>query len=356
MKRNLPYKNDFDTLSANVGLCVLLLGSPRQHVKSGNWIRRRVAFLISAILVLTLGVSSISAQEIASYKHYTLNQQLINPAASGMNGHKIMLNYVNRWNAFPGNPQTFTGAYNGPVGERIGLGAMLISDNLGSLNRTTGQLSYAYRLDIEDTKLSIGLSTGYERYKLQASALLGTGIDPNDPIIADAAEGYDVFDAAVGVHAELPDGFTAGLALPNLIRTRVDNNSDNESTESSLFKYFVLYAGYKAPLEEYNFEFEPSIQVRNVRNAPFQVDLNLLGYYADDQLIGGFTYTIGGGNGANILLGTRINKINILYSYGVSFADFQTYNNGSHEISLIFDLFNPDETEDDQDDRRKRRR
>src|SRR5690606_39381390 len=103
--------------------------------------------------------------------------------------------------------QTFTAGYNGMVSDKIGLGAMVISDNLGSLNKTSGVLSYSYQFDIEETRLSIGLSTGYERYKLQASALLGNGLDPGDPIIDQAANGYDVFDAAFGVHAKLPDGF-----------------------------------------------------------------------------------------------------------------------------------------------------
>lgn len=308
-------------------------------------------------VMLLFFVGQLQSQEIANYRHYTLNYHLVNPAASGMNGHVIMLNYINRWNAFPGNPQTFTGAYNGPAGEKIGLGAMIISDNIGSINRTIGQLSYAYRFMVEDTKLSFGLSTGIEKHRLQASALLGSGVDPTDILVIQAADGYTVFDASFGVHAKLPDGFQLGLAIPNLIRTRVDNNaSNNVANESTLFKYFVAYAGYRVPLEGYNFDFEPSIQVRNVRNAPFQVDLNLLGYYANDQLIGGFTYTVGGGNGANILLGTRINKVNIIYSYMVSFADFQSYNNGSHEISLKFDLFNPDAEVEEEDPRARRRR
>ena len=199
-------------------------------------------------------------------------------------------------------------------------------------------LSYAYQFDIEETRLSIGLSTGYERYKLQASALIGNGLDPGDPIIDQAANGYDVFDAAFGLHAILPDGFFAGVSLPNLIRTQVDSDASTVDDESTLFKYFVGYAGYRMDFPEYNFDFEPSLAIRKVRYAPFQVDFNLLGYYANDQLIGGFTYTLGGGNAANILLGTRINLMTILYSYGVSFSDFQSYNNGSHEISVKFDL------------------
>lgn len=297
---------------------------------------RFLPYIITAIFYLTTG--SLSAQEAGSHQHYKINYHLINPGATGMDGQVIMLNYISRWNAFPGNPQTFTAGYNGLVSDKIGLGAMIVSDNLGSLNKTSGVLSYAYQFNVEDTRLSIGLSTGYERYKLQASALVDQGLDPNDPVIDQAAKGYDVFDAAFGVHAKMPDGFFAGVALPNLIRTRVDSDASNTKDENTLFKYFIGYAGYRMELDDYNFDFEPSLAIRKVRNAPFQADLNLLGYYADDQLIGGFTYTIGGGNSANILLGTRINLMTILYSYGVSFSDFQTYSNGSHEISLKFDL------------------
>lgn len=306
-------------------------------------------YIIATVLTLTIG--HVTAQEAGSHQHYKINYHLINPGATGMNGQTIMLNYISRWNAFPGNPQTFTAGYNGLVSEKIGLGAMVISDNLGSLNKTSGVLSYAYQFDVEETRLSIGLSTGYERYKLQASALVDQGLDPNDPIIDQAAKGYDVFDAAFGVHAKLPDGFFAGVALPNLIRTRVDSDGSAADDENTLFKYFIGYAGYRKELEEYNFDFEPSLAIRKVRNAPFQVDLNMLGYYADDQLIGGFTYTIGGGNSANIILGTRINLMTIMYSYGVSFSDFQSYSNGSHEISLKFDLAH----KEDNDNGRKKR-
>ncbi|MBY5957952.1 PorP/SprF family type IX secretion system membrane protein [Membranicola marinus] len=293
-------------------------------------------YITATVLILTIG--KLTAQEAGSHQHYKINYHLINPGATGMDGQTIMLNYISRWNAFPGNPQTFTAGYNGLVSDKIGLGAMVISDNLGSLNKTSGVLSYAYQFDVEETRLSIGLSTGYERNKLQASALVDQGLDPNDPVIDQAARGYDVFDASFGVHALLPDGFFAGAALPNLIRTRVDSDADSAEEENTLFKYFIGYAGYRKELEEYNFDIEPSLAIRKVRHAPFQVDLNMLGYYADDQLIGGFTYSIGGGNSAHVLLGTRINLMTIMYSYGVSFSDFQTYSNGSHEISLKFDL------------------
>lgn len=309
---------------------------------------------IPYIFAIFCGVTTghLNAQESGSHQHYKINYHLLNPAATGMNGHMIMLNYISRWNSFPGNPQTFTAGYNGMISEKIGLGALVVSDNLGSLNKTAGALSYAYQFDIEETRFSIGLSTGYERYKLQASALVGNGLDPGDPIIDQAANGYDVFDAAFGVHARLPDGFFAGVSLPNLIRTRVDSDDNAADVESALFQYFIGYAGYRMELPEYNFDFEPSLAIRKVRNAPFQADFNLLGYYADDQLIGGFTYSLGGGNAAHILLGTRIDLMTILYSYGVSFSDFQSYSNGSHEISLRFDL---SRTEDENTNGRKRR-
>jgi Type IX secretion system membrane protein PorP/SprF len=37
-------------------------------------------------------------------------------------------------------------------------------------------------------------------------------------------------------------------------------------------------------------------------------------------------------------LGTRINKFRLFYSYDIALEDFQKYNNGSHELSISFEI------------------
>ncbi len=76
--------------------------------------------------------------------------------------------------------------------------------------------------------------------------------------------------------------------------------------------------------------------IRNLRNSPFQIDFNMKANFFEDQLVGGLTYTLGGGNRVAILLGTELTNFNIYYSYTTSFQVFQQYNNGTHEISIGF--------------------
>ena len=91
-------------------------------------------------------------------------------------------------------------------------------------------------------------------------------------------------------------------------------------------------------VDDLDFSFEPSVMLRNVRNVPSQIDINLMARFMDNQLTTGLSYRSLGALG--ILLGTQLSmgetsNIQIYYSYDVFFQQFQSYNNGSHEISLI---------------------
>src|SRR5690554_1264932 len=201
--------------------------------------KKNITLYILSILVLGMIHGKVSAQEAASYQHYKINYHLINPGAMGMKGQVIMLNYINRWNSFPGNPQAFTATFNGMVSDNIGLGAMVLFDNLRSVNKTAGVLCYAYQLDIEETRLSIGVSARYERYKSQAYALVGDRRDPDDATNKRAARAYVVFDAASWPHAQLTYRLFASLTMHNLVRTQVDTDANTTQPERTLSKDFI---------------------------------------------------------------------------------------------------------------------
>ena len=60
--------------------------------------------------------------------------------------------------------------------------------------------------------------------------------------------------------------------------------------------------------------------------------------FLDESLIGGLTYTAGGENRLGFLIGAKVSNLEFNYSYGLSFNEFQQYNNGSHEFSVKFNL------------------
>lgn len=294
--------------------------------------------------------SLLQGQTEGVYRHYLLSPIFINPAYSGFQDeHELIVNYNNNWAAFPGSPKLVTAAWNGPVGARIGLGAQISSETIASLVTTKAQMSYAFKFLLNDVDLSLGLATSYEQIRLQGEALLDPFFENGDIAIIDAVGGLKVFDAAIGVHGQASDVYF-GLNLPNLIRARVDTDPNIDTdAEASFFEHFLAYVGYNWKVQDYNFTLEPSLVVKNLRNSPFQVDFNMKANFFEDQLVGGLTYTLGGGNRVSVLLGTELTNLNIYYSYTSSFAQFQQYNNGGHEISVGFNFGNRKRKIEDED-------
>ena len=291
--------------------------------------------VLACILVSGMANKAIS-QEAGYFNHQYLQPILINPGATGFQGdHQILAGYKHMWSDFPDAPRTFTALYHGSFAESIGLGFQLISDRVGVGQLTHGQLNYAYRFAIDKVKLSIGLSTGLETYKItdtQGDIL----IDPSDPLLNEAIDGYLLFDGSVGLYGEADEKLFFGVSFPNLVKNRLTEISgDVNLPDFDEFNYAFLL-GYRFNIENYDFTVEPSITVKDLRYSPFLIDANLKFSFLDEQLVGGIGYTIGDNSRASLLLGTRINQLRIYYSYDVSLGDFQQYNNGSHELTLVY--------------------
>ena len=141
----------------------------------------------------------------------------------------------------------------------------------------------------------------------------------------------------MGIYGEQNGKFKFGIAVVDLVRTRIDD-IQTPTSSNSLFEFFNAWVGYKYDVANYNFTIEPSIMIKRLRYVPFQTDFNVKMGFLEDQLFGGITYSVGGFSKTSFLLGTRINKFKLFYSYDISLDEFQKYNNGAHEISLSFDI------------------
>ena len=293
--------------------------------------------LILSLIIVSAFIGTTWSQDEGYYRHYLLNPILVIPGYTGFKDHhNLVLNYNNALSTWPGAPKTVTASYNGPVNERIGLGALISSDNAASLVKTRTQLSYGYKFIVNDFQLSLGLATTFEQSRLKGAALLDPQINRDDPALIDATNGLKLFDASFGIHGQTEE-FYFGLAAPNLVRARVNKDPQVPNTTSSGFlEYFLAYVGYKWMVEDNNFYVEPSIMVQNLRYSPFTVDFNGKVYLFEDQLIGGLTYTLGGGNRLSVLIGTALTNFDLYYSYTTSFQQSQQYHGGGHEVSVQF--------------------
>ena len=173
-----------------------------------------------------------------------------------------------------------------------------------------------------------------EEYKLDNESIISPFYDLGDDLAEEAVAGVKFFDVTFGAYGEVQEQFFFGLSFPNLVRARIDKPNLDTQDDNSAFNYFLALVGYRFDVTAYNFIVEPSILVKRLREAPFQADINLKLSFIEEQLIGGLTYSLGNSDKVGFLIGTRIDKLRLSYSYDIGLVDFQDFNNGSHEISV----------------------
>ncbi|MBL7776163.1 MAG: PorP/SprF family type IX secretion system membrane protein [Saprospiraceae bacterium] len=292
---------------------------------------------ICSTLIFGLLVLSAMAQEQAVYSQYQVFPNLINPGVTGFgNNFMFLANARSSWTGFPGSPTTYTFMYNGPVGDKLGLGGSVFAEKIGAQTVTRLQGSYAFRFKVQTAEVGLGLTTELLRRRLTGDVLNNPIVDPNDGALEGSVDGQRLFTSSFGAHVVFDGKVFTSLVLPTAIRARLDEIPlDDPQTESGAgIQYYIFQLGAIVDVAAQNFKLVPSIAIRNVRDVPFQVDLNLQGRFLEDKLIAGLTYRPNTGGSMAFLLGTRYNRFNLFYSYDVSFGPFQQYNSGSHEFTV----------------------
>jgi type IX secretion system PorP/SprF family membrane protein len=255
------------------------------------------------IFTLIMGCAYLfaNAQEQAIYSQYNLYPILVNPGATGFeNKHQFLLNTRKAWSGFTGAPSTYTLVYNGPVGEKLALGAGIFSDKIGAMNTMRLQFNYAFRFKIQAMQIGLGLSTEFINTSISNSLLDNRIVDTNDKMLEDAAQGKKVFDASVGIHGVYDKRFFVGLSLPNAIRARIDEAPTvDDDKGGSLFQFYMYQMGYIMDIKEHNIKLIPSLSLRKVRDVPYQIDFNIQGRFLEDKLIGGLTFRPSAGGAAS---------------------------------------------------------
>ena len=294
-----------------------------------------------------LGITTLRAQvdldqsafDQVIFTQYHISPTLINPGASGFDGvHQLQMNLRQQYTGFPGNPKTYALNYNGAVGETFGLGAGLLTENIGAVSRFSFNMDAAFRYSInEDLRMGTGLSARFLQMSLDNSLASNTLLEAGDEQVMSLMDGESVFDATFGAYGRYREYTSFGISFPNLVLARLGAIAGGDPA-GSFFQYYIFNLGHEFVIDGYNFSIEPSIMVRKLKNTPFQIDFNVLSRFLDEKLMAGLSYRSGTGNVLGILLGTAVRDFRIFYSYDVSFQDSQQYNSGSHELMLGFEF------------------
>jgi len=225
------------------------------------------SFAYLAIVVWVFNGSSVFGQLDPVSKQYLSNQSLINPAYAGV--HDIFIGSLTsrgQWTGIEGAPFTHTLSIGSSITETMGTGFLVISDNYGINNDIEAILSYSYKINWYDKKLSFGLQGSVKQH--QANYDKHT-LEMFDPQIPTGTYRNAVGNFGLGVFFKARN-YYFGLSLPRTIGV----NLANEISEEVLYnRHYYLSAGYVFDYVEL-VKIRPSVLVTVVEGQSVNVELN----------------------------------------------------------------------------------
>ncbi|MDR1156673.1 MAG: PorP/SprF family type IX secretion system membrane protein [Bacteroidales bacterium] len=283
-------------------------------------------FLYISILAFGVVVTS-HAQTDPMFFQQTNNRGLINPATTGKGGDMNAAYAIRQqWVGFPG-PATQAISGSGFVRQiRSGFGLSWINDKFGPQRTNNIKLNYAYFVPFEEVAfLSFGLGMGIMSNIYDESNLFN--YDDNDELITDGKQSKTLPDFDFGFE------FNTRYWEVGASVTHITYMYDDQILVRPMRNIYA-YTRVKLPMNKY-WDFIPGVTWHNTRklntcevNAAFRYNNNIC-----VNLIYRNPVDCGIAFGIDVYGGIRVT-----YSYDYGFDNLNSYNSGSHEITLSYNI------------------
>lgn len=258
------------------------------------------------------------------------NMNVINPAYAGSKENlSFGLLYRSQWAGLDGAPKTGTFFGHLPVGEKVGLGLSIISDEVGPIRETNAYADFSYTLQLGgEHKLAFGVKAGATFHDIGLAGL--ALIDPNDPFFQNINTTTPNIGAGFFYYT---DNYYLAASVPNILSSvHLDANGNKLGSEES--HYFVT-GGYVFQLSP-NTKLKPSFLVKSSFDAPTSFDVNLNALFFEKLEVGG-SYRLD--DSFSGLINFAVTPtVRIGYAYDAVTSDIKEYAPASHEFMLLFDL------------------
>ncbi|MDX2173137.1 MAG: PorP/SprF family type IX secretion system membrane protein [Bacteroidota bacterium] len=276
-----------------------------------------------SIFILIFLTISLYGQHSTLTSNYLLNIFSINPAYAGQRrAADVTLFYRKQWLGALGTPQTISLMGSMEVKPKnFSIGLQLDNDNIGFTTTTSAKIAFSYRIKLDrQRKIAFGIMPGYRRMyydfrKLKTTTSGDATFDNNTPIINSFISSAGIFYYSKKMYI--------GISSPEILNL----NGNNPSVELNLIAGYVIKLNKQVVLK-------PSILLREIKNSPTQMDLNLTAYFNEDLGVG-LAYR--NKDALVAYFDWVINKkFKIGYAYDYSIGAIRKYNTGSHEIMLNY--------------------
>ena len=266
------------------------------------------------------------------------NTLSFNPAYAGSRGTtSVYLSQRSQWVGLEGAPTTNALSYHSPLGSsNVGIGLSLLNDAIGPVEENLISLDISYSIQTSyDSQLAFGLRASAHMLNVDFTQL--NIFNPSDVLAQSNINNRVSPNIGFGMFW-YSDKSYVGFSIPNLLETSHINKGLNSSV-SSISKERLHYhftAGHVFNISQ-DILFKPAILTKIVSGTPFQLDLSS-NFQIYDKFTIGASYRLDAA--VSFLGGFQINRNWLLgYAYDFDTNNLSTYNSGSHEVFLRYEVF-----------------
>ena len=284
-------------------------------------------------IFLLLITFKVNAQQDPLYNLYFFNQGMINPAYVGLY-KDATLNLISRkqWVGIDGAPLTNFLSFTTSVGRNFGIGAMIISDQLGINSNLEGQLAFSFNVIEKDGLIfALGVQGGLINYRYDYSKLNLEYLDDEDLDMSLTRYSEPNFGAGMFLKT---DHFYIGVSSPRILNVDVN---DGLVSSTRYQRHFYLSGGFLIN-NSFNssVRIKPSFLLRMVPEGNMALDINLHALFME-TLWTGITVRNLSAVGINALFQVS-QRTRIGYGFELPTNSLLTSNYGTHEISIMIEF------------------
>ncbi|MEM6514629.1 MAG: type IX secretion system membrane protein PorP/SprF [Bacteroidota bacterium] len=282
------------------------------------------------IIIVLLAATQVYGQQDPQYTQYMYNMNVLNPAYAGSrDGLSFGLLYRSQWAGIDGAPQTGTFFGHSPIGEKVGLGISVITDQVGPVRETNAYADFSYTLRLgQNHNLAFGVKAGATFHDIGLAAI--DLIDAGDVFFQDINTTTPNIGAGVFYYT---DNYYFGASVPNILNSvHLDADGNNLGSEE---QHYFLTGGYVFQLSQ-NTKLKPSFLVKSAFGAPVSFDANINALFYEKFEIGA-SYRLD--DSFSGLINIMITPdLRIGYAYDAVTSDIREFAPASHEVMILFDL------------------
>ncbi|WP_337968882.1 type IX secretion system membrane protein PorP/SprF [uncultured Flavobacterium sp.] len=284
-------------------------------------------------IITMLSVFGVAAQQDPQYTQYMYNTLSVNSAYAGSLGHLAITGiYRTQWVGLEGAPNTQSFTLDTPVAKNVGLGLSVVSEEIGPSEEQYIDANFSYTIQSgQKHKLSFGIKGGGRVINIDWTK--GSHRDPDTQFRENITNKFlPVVGAGLYWHGERD---YIGVSIPNFMtRERYDYDDIADDLVNERMHVYLI-GGIVFDLSAHT-KFKPAALVKYVAGAPLIADFSANFMFNNVFTLGASYRT---GDSVSAMASLQITpQFLVAYAYDYTTTELQTYNSGTHEIMLRFEL------------------